>query len=205
MVQAGVDDERDQLARDDHQLVDRHDPAAAMGGRHLGQEQRHGRRRSADREAEHDSRADHRHERRRGGAADRPEQEHHGAAHQTALAPQPVGDPTTGQRAERGGEQQRAHDEALPEGRQVEVVTHVQQRARDDPGVVPEQQAPERRDQRDPSQEALIRPGAAGWGGDGDGAHQNDAIRERQPCRICGDVKSPAAIFSDMVHPSSGS
>jgi hypothetical protein len=62
-----------QLTRDDHQLVDRHDPPPPIGRGHLSQEQRHRRRGGTDSETEDDARKDHRHERERGGAAERSE------------------------------------------------------------------------------------------------------------------------------------
>ena len=101
------------------------------------------------------------------GGADGSAEEQGGADHQAALAAESVGEAAADQRAEGGADQQRADDEALPAGGQVEVVAHVEQRAGDDAGVVAEEQPAQRRDDRDPQQEAPGRGGLGRGGGAG--------------------------------------
>jgi hypothetical protein len=81
------------------------------------------------------------------------------ADEQAALSTKGVGHLSAEQRAEcRTWEQQRADDERLARRREVEVLLHVEERAGDDPGVVAEEQAAERRDDGELRQVTLPDP-----------------------------------------------
>jgi hypothetical protein len=158
-VQHGVHRERQELAGDDHQLVDRHHSSSSVRGGHLRQVQRAGGRRGTDAEAEQDPAGGHDPDVGRDGADHGPDQEEAGADQQAALPAQGVGQLPTEQRTERGPrEQQRADHQCLGERRQRQVFLHVQQRTGDDPGVVTEQQTTQCRDGGQLDQEAVV-----GW------------------------------------------
>ena len=88
-----VDDEGEQLADDDRQLVAAGEAASALGGRQLRQVHRHGDRGAADREAEDHPRRDHDREARGEHAAEGADEEQDGQDDQRLLPAQGVVEP----------------------------------------------------------------------------------------------------------------
>jgi len=150
--------ERQELACDDHEFVDRHHPPSTMRWRHLGQVERAGRGRRPDTEAEQNPTDRHHDDVRCGGADQGAEQEQARTHQQTSLAPEAVGQLAAQQRTERRPrKQQRTDDERLGERGQVQVRLHVEQGARDHAGVVSEQQTTQGGDHRQLDEKPVVR------------------------------------------------
>ena len=111
VIQQGVHREGQHLTGDDHQLVDRHHSSATLRRCHLREIQRARHRGRANTEAKNDAGGHHDLDSGCECASQRADQKHARTQQQGALAPDPVRDATTEQRAEgSAGEQQRAHD-----------------------------------------------------------------------------------------------
>ena len=135
-----------EAARHDHDSLmvtirPRRQAGASSASRAAPPPRRHRRRGRDDAGGDH-----HRHVGRQ-TAAQRAQQEQDGADQDASLAPQHVSDLPAKQRADDRAEQQRAHTAEREDGKC----------ARDDPGVVAEQQTTERGDDREPGQELLVR------------------------------------------------
>ncbi|MPM16345.1 hypothetical protein SDC9_62723 [bioreactor metagenome] len=164
LVDHGVEAEGEQLADDDHQLVDGDDGAADALRCGLGQVDRDGRRGTADGEAEDEAERVHHPQRRGQRGAEGADQEDHGQHQDVVAAPVTVGEPPADQRAERGTDQQRAADQALLERVEVQAVggvrhVHVRQGTGDHAGVIAEQQRSERRHRGDRADRAALAGG----------------------------------------------
>ena len=159
----GVHDEGQQLADDDRQLTATGEAAPALGGSQLGQVHRHGDRGAADREAEDHPRRDHDLEARGEHTAEGADEEEDGQDDQRLLPAQGVVELAADERSDRGPDQQGARDQALARRGQPQVRLHRLQGAVDHTGVVTEEQAAERRDDRDQVEPPLMRTGCEWW------------------------------------------
>ena len=161
VAQDGVEREGQELPGDDHELVLRDDPPALGRRRHFREVHGHDHRRPADGQAQ-DGPGQHQQFRRGGeGTGDGGDGEDECQPHDGLAAAETVGQPAGGDGAERRTEEQGRRDQAFGQRCQPEVALHERQGAVDDAGVVAEEQAAERREQRDPPHEALgVRGGA---------------------------------------------
>ena len=180
----GVDGEGEQLADDDRQLAATGEAASAFGGSQLGQVDRHGDRGAADRETEDHPRRDHDGEARGQNTADGPDEEDDGQDGQRLLPAQGVVELSADERSDRGSDQQGAGDQALARRGQPQVRLHRLQGAVDHTGVVTEEQAAERGDDRDQVEPPLVRTGCEWWQRDATGfVHVHRCLRWRCPPR----------------------
>jgi hypothetical protein len=180
----GVDREGEQLADDDRQLTAAGEAASALGGGQLGQVHRHGDRGAADRETEDHPRRDHDREARGQHTADGPDEEDDGQDGQRLLPAQDVVEPSADERSDRGSDQQGARDQALARRGQPQVRLHRLQGTVDHACVVTEEQAAERRDDRDQVEPPLVRTGCEWWQRDATGlVHVHRCLRWRCPPR----------------------
>ena len=178
----GVHDEGQHLADDDRQLTATGEAAPALGGGQFGQVHRHGDRGAADREAEDDPRRDHHLEARGEHATQGADEEEDGQDDQRLLPAQGVVELAADERADRGAEQQGARDQALAGRGQPQVGLHRLQGAVDHTGVVTEQQAAERGDDRDQVEPPLVRTGCEWWQRDAAGfVHVHRCLRWALP------------------------
>ena len=111
-----VDDERRELADDDHQLVAAGERAADLVGGELGEVDGDHGGGAADGQAEDDAADDHDLEVRGEHAGQGADEEQDGQQDDRLSAPPGVGEPAADDRADCGAEQQRAGDDALGEG-----------------------------------------------------------------------------------------
>ncbi|SIA76120.1 Uncharacterised protein [Mycobacteroides abscessus subsp. abscessus] len=160
----GVHGEGQELAEDDHHLVsgDQNATQALRSG--LAEEDGDGRRGSTDGEAEDDTGQVQDPDVRGDRTADGAEEEHDGQQRDVVAAAVAVRESTTKERTGGGTDAQQAADPALFEGGHVQAAgvaghIHVGQGARDDAGVVAEEERAKRRDGRDGAQGALLARG----------------------------------------------
>ena len=144
-VDDGVHGEGQQLAGDDHELVDGHDRSANTLGRALGEIYRHGGRGGTDGESQDEAEeVDHAH----GGSERRPqgpEQEDDGKGGDVVTPPPPIGHRSPDHGADGRSDEQDSTDRPLLDGGESQPAggtghVHVGQGARDDTGVVAEEQ-----------------------------------------------------------------
>ena len=157
LSEGGVHRVGEELAEDDHHLVDRDQRAPDALGGGFAQEHRDGGTGTADGEAENDPEEIEDPDVRGEGAAERAEEEDHRQHGDVVPAPVPVGELAARGGADRGAHAQKGSDQTLLPGRQGEAArgtgqVHVGQGAGDDSGVVAEEQGAERGDQGDETQ-----------------------------------------------------
>jgi hypothetical protein len=165
-----VDDEGEHLADHDGELVAPAQRAASLGGRELGQIDRHGHRGAPDGEPEDEPCRQHDGQVRSEHGTGCADEEDYGEDRQRLLAAHAVVHPTAGQGTDGGADQQDAGDQALGDGREPEVLLHGLQGAVDHSGVVAEQQSAERGDDGDEVESSLM--GTRPQGRQCDAAHR---------------------------------
>ena len=140
-----VEDEGEELACDDHQLVLRYHASASVGGRHLGEIGGNGDGGTADGKSEDEAAGDEDGCRRGDGTAECRKEEDDGEDEEHPAAPLCIGDSSAEERADCRPEEQPARDEALHGRRQIELIGagHVGERTVDDTGVVAEEKSAE--------------------------------------------------------------
>jgi hypothetical protein len=180
----GVHDEGQHLADDDRQLTSTGEAASTLGGGQFGQVHRHGDRGAADREAEDDPRRDHHPEGGGEHTAQGADEEEDGQDDQRLPPAQDVVELAADERSDRRSEQQGARDQALARRGQPQVHLHRLQGAVDHTGVVTEEQAAERGDDRDQVEPPLVRTGCEWRQRDATGlVHVHRCLRWRCPPR----------------------
>ena len=135
-MEGGVRDIGQQLARDDHQFLQRNQLPAFVGRRHLSDIYRHRCRRAANRYAENQAEENHPVDVRREGSTHRADSEDHRQPEDDFLSACGAGQMARKQCAECGAEQQRAGHQPGGKRREVQFLTHKQQGAGNHPGVV---------------------------------------------------------------------
>ncbi len=141
-------------------------PRRSVGG-DLGEVDGHGRGGAADGEAEDEAEQCEHLPRRGQHTADRADHEDDREHQDVVPASEPVGHPSADQSADRGTEDQDAHDEALGERGQLEVSLQRFECAVDDSGVVSEEQAAEGGDDGDDAESVRVPPRGVGRQGRG--------------------------------------
>lgn len=143
-----------QLARHDHQFVLRHETAAVLGGRQLGDEHRHRRGRAAHGESEQYPEQHHHRDVGCERGAQRADEEQHGESEDRPLASVAVAETAPEQGPEGRAEHERRRDD--PFGQRAETqpavlgrTGHEGKRAGDDAGVVAEEKSAEGGDDGD--------------------------------------------------------
>ena len=163
----GVHGEGQELAEDDHHLVGGDQNATQALGRGFAEEDGNGRGGSTDGEAEDDTSEVQDPDVRGDRTADGAEEEHDGQQSNVVAAAVAVREATAKEGAGGGADAQQTTDPALFEGGHVQAAgvsghVHVGQGARDDAGIVAEEERAKRRDGRDGAQGALLARGRGG-------------------------------------------
>ena len=144
---ARLEDQADDVGEDDsdrhRELEERDEPAALLRRRDLGDVDRGGRGGEADRDADEDAGDDEHRLAAGGGADDRADREDDGGDEDHQPAAVRVRQAAGEHRADDGAEGHRGDDQPGLEARQAEVRGDEEQGARDDAGVVAEQQSAE--------------------------------------------------------------